>query len=75
MVEGFKFLGTALTNQNSVQEDNHSTLQSENACCDFVKNLLTSRLLSKIINIKTLRTVILSFILHGYENWSGRAVA
>ena len=35
-----------------------------------MKNLLTSSLLSKIINIKTLRTVILSFILYGYENWS-----
>jgi hypothetical protein len=31
MVEEFKFLGTALTNQNSIQEDNHSTLQSGNA--------------------------------------------
>ena len=35
-----------------------------------MKNLLTSSLLSKIINIKTLRTVILSFVLYGYENWS-----
>ena len=70
MVERFKFLGTTLTNQNSIQEDNHSTLQSGNACCHSVKNLLTSSLLSKIINMKTLRTVILSFILYGYENWS-----
>ena len=69
MVEGYTFLGT-LTNQNSNEEDNHSTLQSGNACCHSVKNLLTSSLLSKIINIKTLRTVILSFILYGYENWS-----
>jgi len=70
MVERFKFLGTTLTNQNYIQEDNHSTLQSGNACCHSVKNLLTSSMLSKIINIKTLRTVILSFILYGYENWS-----
>ena len=70
MVERFKFLGTTLTNQNSIQEDNHSTLQSGNACCHSVKNLLTSSMLSKIINIKTLRTVILSFILYWYENWS-----
>ena len=69
MVERFKFLGTTLTNQNSIQEDNHSTLQSGNAC-HSVKNLLTSSLLSKIINIKKLRTVNLSFILYGYENWS-----
>ena len=70
MVEGYTFLGTTLTNQNSNEEDNHSTLQSGNACCHFVKNLLTSSLLSKIINIKKLRTVNLSFILYGYENWS-----
>ena len=69
MVEGFKLLGTTLTNQNSIHEDNHSTLQTGNACYHFVKNLLTSSLLSKIINIK-LRTVNLSFILYGYENWS-----
>ena len=35
-----------------------------------MKDLLTSSLLSKIINIKKLRTVNLSFILYGYENWS-----
>ena len=68
MVEEFKFWGTILINKNSIQEDNHSTLQSGNACCHLVKNLLSSSLLSKIIKIKTLRTVILYFILYGYEN-------
>ena len=67
MVEEFKFWGTTLTNQNSIQEDNHSTLLSGNACCHSVKNLLTSSLLSKIINIKSLRTVILSFILYVWK--------
>jgi hypothetical protein len=70
MVEEFKFLRTTLTNQSSIQEDNHSTLQSGNACCHLVKNLLSSSLLSKIIKIKIQRTVILSIILYGYENWS-----
>jgi len=64
MVEELKFFGTTLTNQNSIQEDNHCILQSGNTYCHFVKNL------SKIVNIKTLRTVTLSFILYGYENWS-----
>jgi hypothetical protein len=62
-------LGTTLTNQNSVQEENHSTLQSGNACCHSAKNLLSSRLLPKTIKIKILRTVILSTVLYGYENW------
>ena len=35
-----------------------------------MKNLRSSSLLSKIIKIKTQRTVILSIILYGYENWS-----
>jgi hypothetical protein len=69
-VEEFKFLGTTLTNQNSIHEDNHSTLQSGNACCHLVKNLKSFNLLSKIIKIKVQKTVILSIILYGYENWS-----
>jgi hypothetical protein len=69
MVEEFKFLGTPLTNQYSIQEDNNSTLQSGNAFCHSVKNVLSSSLLSKIIEIKIQRTLILS-ILYGYENWS-----
>jgi hypothetical protein len=33
MVGEVKFLGTTLTKQNSIQEDNHSTLQSRDAYC------------------------------------------
>ena len=32
-VEQFKYLGTALTNQNSIQEEIKSRLKSGNACC------------------------------------------
>ena len=45
--EGFKYLGTTLTNQNSIQEEIKSRLKSGNACCHSVKNLLSSSLLSK----------------------------
>ena len=31
-VEQFKYLGTTLTNQNSIQEEIKSRLQSDNAC-------------------------------------------
>jgi hypothetical protein len=51
-VEEFKFLGTIFINQNSIQEENHRTLQSGNACCHSVKNLLSSSLLSKTMKIK-----------------------
>jgi len=40
MVEEFKYLGTTLTNQNSVQEEIKGGLKSGNACCHSVQNLL-----------------------------------
>ena len=38
-VEEFKYLGTTLTNQNYIQEEIKSRLQSENACYHLVQNL------------------------------------
>jgi hypothetical protein len=35
-----------------------------------VQNLLSSRLLSKNLKIKTYRTIILPVVLHGCETWS-----
>jgi len=35
-VEEFKYLGTTLTNQNSIQEEIKSRLNSENACYHLV---------------------------------------
>jgi hypothetical protein len=51
MMEGFKYLGTTLTNQNSIQEEVKSRLMLGNACYYSVQNLLSSRLLSKILKI------------------------
>jgi len=45
-VEDFKYLGTTLTNQNSIQEEITSRLKSGNACYYSVQNLLSSSLLS-----------------------------
>jgi L-lysine 2,3-aminomutase len=47
-VEEFKYLGTTLTNQNSIQEEIKSILKSGNACYHSAQNLLSSSLLSKI---------------------------
>jgi len=49
--EEFKYLGTTLTNQNSIQEEIKSRLKSKNACYHLVQNLLSSSLLSKNIKI------------------------
>ena len=69
-VEEFKYLGTTLTNQNSVQEGIKSRLKSWNACYHLVQNLLSSSLLSKNIKIKIHRTVILPVVSCGFETWS-----
>ena len=47
-VEEFQYLGTTLTNQNSIQEEIKSRLKLGNACYHSVQNLLSSSLLSKI---------------------------
>ena len=69
-VEEFKYLGTTLTNQTSVQEEIKSRLKSGNACYHSVQNLLSSRLLFKNLKIKIYRTIILPVILYGCESWS-----
>jgi len=43
----FKYLGTTLTNQNSIQEEIKSRLKLGNACYHSVLNLLSSSLPSK----------------------------
>jgi len=69
-VEEFKYLGTTLTNQNSIQEEIKSRLKLGNAGYYSVQNLLSSRLLSKKLKIKIYRTIILSVVLYGCETWS-----
>jgi len=66
-VEEFKYLGTTLTNQNSIAEEIKSRLKSRNACYHSVQNLLSSRLLSRNLKIKIYRTVILPVVLYGCE--------
>jgi len=51
-VEEFKYLGTTLTNQNSIPKEIKSRLKSGNDCYQSVQNLLSSRLLSKNLMIK-----------------------
>jgi len=69
-VEQFKYLGTNLTNQNSLQEEIRSRLKSGNVCYHSVHNILSSSLLYKILKIKIRRTIILSVVLYGCETWS-----
>jgi UDP-galactopyranose mutase len=50
-VEEFKYLGTTLTNQNSIQAEIKTILKLGNACYYSVQNLLSSRFLSKNLKI------------------------
>jgi hypothetical protein len=63
-------LGTTITNQNLIQEEIKRRLNSGNACYHSLQNLLSSRLLSKIVKIRTCKTIILPVVLYGCETWS-----
>ena len=69
-MEEFKYLGTALTDQNSIQEEIKSRLKSGNVCYHSVQNILSSSLLPEYINIKIHIIIILPVVLYGCETWS-----
>jgi len=68
-MEDVKYLGTNLTNQNSIHEEIKIGLMSGNACYHSVQNFVSSSLLSKNIDIKIYRNIILPFVLYGCETW------
>ena len=69
-VEEFNYLGTTLTNQNSIQEEIKNRLKLGNACYHSVQNLLSSNLLSNNLKFKIYITIILPVVLYGCETWS-----
>jgi hypothetical protein len=66
-VSQFKYLGTAVTNQNLFQEKIKRRLTSDNVCYHSVQNLLPSHLLSKNLKIRIYETIILRVVLYGCE--------
>ena len=69
-VDEFKYLGTTLTNQNSIQEEFKSRFKSGNTCYLSVQNPLSSSLLSKNMQMKIYRTLILRVAEYECETWS-----
>jgi hypothetical protein len=62
-----RYLGTTVTNQNSIQDEIKMRLNSGNACYHSVQILLSSRLLSKNLKIRIFKKSILPVVLYGCE--------
>jgi hypothetical protein len=66
-VEVSKYLGTTLTNQNSIQKEIKSRFKSGKAVYHSVQKLMSSSLKSKYLKIKIYRTIILLVVWYGCE--------
>ena len=63
-VKILKYLGSLVTNQNSIQEEIKCRLKAGNSCYYSVQTLLSSPLLSKNVKIKIYKILILSVVIY-----------
>jgi hypothetical protein len=63
-------LATSPTDLHSMISLVKSRLNSGNACYHSVQSRLSSRLLSRDVNVKICKTIILPVVLYGCETWS-----
>jgi hypothetical protein len=69
-MKSFKYLGSLERIQNSIQVEIKFRLKAGNSCHYPVQTQMSSRLLSKNLQTKICKTIILPVVLYGYEEWS-----
>jgi hypothetical protein len=69
-VAKFRYLRTKLTDQNGMQEEIKSRINSRNTCYLLVQTLLSSCLLSRNVMVKIYKTILLPVVLYRCETWS-----
>jgi hypothetical protein len=69
-VAKFKYLGATLTNENVINDEIKSRLNSGNACYHSDYNVSSSRLWFKNVEIKICKSVVLPTVLYECEIWS-----
>ena len=68
-VEKFRYLGVTVTNTNGIRGEIKRRINMGNACYYSLEKILSSRLLSKKLKVKTYKTIILPVVLYGCETW------
>ena len=69
-MEKFKYLGVTVTNTNDMREEIKRRINMGSACNYSLEKILSFRLLSKKLKVKTYKTIILPVVLYGCETWS-----
>ena len=67
-VKTYNYLGSLLTNKNSIHEEIKCRLKTGNSCHYLVQTVSSSWLLSKNLKIKIYKTIILPVVLYGLWN-------
>jgi hypothetical protein len=65
-----KYLGTMLTDQNCMNEEINSRLNSGNASYHLIESLFSSHLLLRNIKVEVYKTIIVPFVLYGCDTSS-----